>query len=152
MMCTSCGGGNSFWNLKESTRAERTTASLSFSWLLKDYREVSYLQSGGMWWIAAVLLKLLFCGRSITHLWSLSVTIVMYSDQESEILSVINCKSVITMPGDTTLNKYSTAWCLAHSFITDTVSLRGGFYTEVSPHINHFVIMHCMQSPDMLTN
>lgn len=40
----------------------------------------------GLWWITAVPLKLLFCRRSITHLCSLSVTMVMHSDQDSKTL------------------------------------------------------------------
>lgn len=43
-------------------------------------------RSWGLWWITAVPLKLLFCRRSITHLCSLSVTMVMHSDQDSKTL------------------------------------------------------------------
>lgn len=64
---------------------------------------------------------------SITHLWSLSVTILTHSDQESIRLPVINCKSVTAMPSDTTLNKSSTAWCFSHSFIIKTGSQREKF-------------------------
>lgn len=76
----------------------------------------------------------------------------MHSDQESKTLSVINYKSVIAMPSGTTLNKSPTAWRLSCGSIADTVPRWGKFYRGVAPHINHFVIMHCMQGPGMLTN
>lgn len=95
------------------------------SWIL---REAFYPRPWGMWWIAAVPLQPLFCGRSITHLWSLSVTIVTHSDQESIWLSVINCRSVIALQSDIALNKSSTAWCLSHSYITDIGPEWGKFY------------------------
>lgn len=160
-MCTDCTHGAHLMWVKLSLEMKQNwgkknsnikPGSLSCSCFPKVWFKAFYLQPRGMWWITAVPQQPLFCGRSITHLWSLSVTIARHFDQKYKTVSVINCKSVIAMPSDTTLNKSSTARRLSWRSISGVVSWWGRFYRVDALYINHFLIIYSMQGPGMLTN